>query len=159
MFQRYERKEGNLMEDRFKLFTVLIHRISRNISKIKSDEMSKLNLKSVHVSCLYYLYQKNGITAKELCDICDEDKAAISRSIEDLEKQKLILCYSKTEKRYKSPLVLTEEGTKIAKIVEEKIDGFIQFISKDITEEHREILYDSLHKIDHNLKKIVEEIE
>ncbi|MBQ7880983.1 MAG: hypothetical protein IJ358_04000 [Clostridia bacterium] len=53
------------MEQRFETFTVQIAKISRCIRKIKSEEMAEFNLKSPHVSCLYYLYrQNNKMTAK-----------------------------------------------------------------------------------------------
>ena len=68
------------MEERFETFTVLITRISRSIKRIKADEMADFELKGPHVSCLYYLSQRDGMTAAELCERCDEDKAAISRS-------------------------------------------------------------------------------
>lgn len=44
------------MKERFETFTVLINRISRNIRKIKNQEMAEYHLRSAHVSCLYYLY-------------------------------------------------------------------------------------------------------
>ena len=47
------------MENRFETFTVLINRISRNIRKIKNQEMAEYGLRSAHVSCLYYLYTGN----------------------------------------------------------------------------------------------------
>ena len=75
------------MEERFETFTVLITRISRSIKRIKADEMADFELKGPHVSCLYYLSQRDGMTAAELCERCDEDKAAISRSLDDLEKR------------------------------------------------------------------------
>ena len=43
------------MEERYKSFTVLISGISRSIRRIKTEEMAEFNLKSPHVSCLYYL--------------------------------------------------------------------------------------------------------
>lgn len=47
------------MEERFETFTILINRISRNIRKIKNQEMAACNLRSAHISCLYYL-ESNG---------------------------------------------------------------------------------------------------
>ena len=70
------------MEDRFETFTVLIARISRSIRRLKAEEMERLGLKGPHVSCLYYLSLYDELTAAELCERCDEDKAAISRSID-----------------------------------------------------------------------------
>ena len=87
------------MQERFKTFTVLISKINRSIKKIKTEEMDEFNLKSHHVSCLYYLYKSNSLTAKELCDICAEDKAALSRSLEDLERNGYIECDSNLKKR------------------------------------------------------------
>ena len=70
------------MEKRFETFTVLINRISRNIRKIKNQEMAEFHLRSAHISCLYYLYASRGLTAAELCEKCEEDKATVSRALE-----------------------------------------------------------------------------
>lgn len=147
------------MENRFEVFTTQISKISRYIRKIKSIEMSKFNLKTTHVSCLYYLYKsKDNMTAKELCDICDEDKSAISRSIDYLEKNEYIMCTSKTEKRYKSPLFLTEKGKTVGIEIAKKIDNFLNEASEGISEENRDNLYKSLSVISNNLQKICEKL-
>ena len=88
------------MKERFETFTVLINRISRNIRKIKNYEMAEYNLKSSHISCLYYLYMENGLTATDLCERCEEDKATISRALDYLEKELLsnILVVKKKDK-------------------------------------------------------------
>ena len=65
------------MEERFETFTVLIGRINRNIRRIKNQEMASFQLKSIHISCLYYLYSSGSLTAAELCERCEEDKAAV----------------------------------------------------------------------------------
>ncbi len=51
------------MEDRFASFTVLITRINRSIRKLKNQGMAEYHLRSVHVSCLYYLYTEQPLTA------------------------------------------------------------------------------------------------
>ena len=61
------------MEERFQAFTVLITGISRSIHRIKTEEMSEFELRSSHVSCLYYLFKENELTAKELCDKYTEE--------------------------------------------------------------------------------------
>ena len=142
------------MQERFQAFTVLIARLNRCIRKIKTEEMAEFNLKSPHVSCLYYLYKSDSLTSKELCDICEEDKANISRSIEYLEKNGYLVCKSKTEKRYKSPLVLTEKGRETGEYIVRKIDAILDSVSEGIPEEHRMIMYRSLSVICDNLQKI-----
>lgn len=143
------------MKHRFETFTVQIAKINRSIRKIKTMEMEEFNLKSPHVSCMYYLYKHGGeLTAKELCDICDEDKAAISRSIDYLETDGYITCNSKTEKRYKSPLILTTKGINVGKIIANKIDNILDLASEGLSEESRTEFYKSLMLISNNLQKI-----
>lgn len=142
------------MEERFKTFTVLIAKIRRGIRKIKTEEMAEFNLKSPHVSCLYYLYKSNTLTAKELCDVCDEDKAAVSRSIDYLESNNYITCSTSAKKRYKSPLMLTEKGKQVAEKIAKKVDVMLIEASAGLSEENRVIMYDSLNLICSNLEKI-----
>lgn len=142
--------------ERFKTFTVLIAKISRSIRKIKNEEMTELGLKSPHVSCLYYLYKEESLTAKELSDICDEDKAAISRSILTLEKLGYLSCESESKKRYKAPLVLTEQGRVVAKKIAEKIDSVLDFVSDAILEDERAKFYENLNSVCENLQKFCE---
>ena len=141
------------MQERFQTFTVLISKINRCIRKIKTEEMGEYNLKSPHVSCLYYLYKSESLTAKELCDICAEDKSAISRSIEFLESNGYIVCDSNLKKRYRSPLTLTEKGFHIANSIAKKIDKILDLASAGLTDEKRIILYESLILISDNLEK------
>lgn len=143
------------MEERFETFTTLVSKISRYIRKIKSEEMEDFNLKSSHVSCLYYLYKKNGgMTANELSDVCEEDKASISRTLDFLEHNGYINCQVKLEKRYRTPLTLTTKGQEIGEKIAKKIDEVVSVASVGLTEADREVLYKSLGMISNNLQKI-----
>lgn len=142
------------MTERFETFTVLINRINRNIRKIKNQEMAKYNLRSSHVSCLYYLYTSGELTATDLCERCEEDKATVSRSIEYLESNGYLICKSKFSKRYKSPLQLTEKGIEVGKKIADKVACFLNQISIELTEEEREQFYRSLSIISKGLNNI-----
>ena len=107
------------MQQRFETFTVLIAKISRSIRRIKAEEMSEFHLKGPHVSCLYYLTQLGPLTAGQLCDRCEEDKAAVSRSLEYLEQNGYV---TRPDKRYRSPLTLTEKGQETGRAIAGKID-------------------------------------
>ena len=142
------------MEDRFKRFTVSITKIRRSIQRIKAEEMAEYNLKSPHLSCLYYLYTEGTLTAKELCDICDEDKAAISRSILQLEKEEYVVYRSEAKKRYRTPIELTEKGKRIAKSLVEKVENVLAKVGADLTEKERIAFYANLELISINLEKL-----
>ena len=148
------------MEQRFETFTVQIAKISRCIRRIKTAEMAEFDLKSPHVSCLYYLYKNsNGMTAKELCDVCEEDKAAISRAISYLEENGYIECISKTEKRYKSPLMLTKKGKQVGEKIAVKVDHILDLASPGLSTKEREEFYQTLTFISNNLQKICDKYD
>ncbi len=144
------------MEKRFQMFTVLIAKAGRCIRRIKTEEMAEFQLKSPHVSCLYYLYKTPSLTAKELCDVCDEDKANVSRSVKYLEEQGYLYSHAKGQKRYQTPLELTQRGREIAARIAEKIDRVLAQVGAVLSEGDREIFYRSLIRITDHLQSICE---
>ena len=147
------------MNERFETFTVLINRISRNIRKIKNQEMAEYGLRSAHISCLYYLYRENGLTATDLCERCEEDKATISRALDYLETNEYLVCPSKSAKRYKSLLYLTEKGALVGKKIADKIDGVLDDISGSLSDEERIAFYRSLSLISDSLDTVAKRYE
>ncbi len=142
------------MNERYETFTILIAKISRNIRKIKNYEMAEYELRSSHISCLYYLYLSSGISAVELCDRCEEDKATVSRSLEYLEKNGFLEARPKNTKRYKSPLLLTEKGIEAGKKIADKIDRVLDEVSVGLTDKERGEFYRCLGIISNNLEDI-----
>lgn len=142
------------MKERFEIFTALIAKINRNIRKIKNLEMAEYELRSPHVSTLYYLYSADGLTATDLCERCEEDKASISRTLDYLETNEYIICESKSAKRYKTPLVLTEKGKAVGKQIADKIDRVLAQTAMGLTDEERDALYRSLTIISDTLEAI-----
>ena len=146
------------MKQRFATFTVLINKISRNIRKIKNSEMAEYNLRSAHISCIYHLYSSEGLTATDLCELCAEDKATISRALDYLETNGYLASRPKITKRYKSPLVLTPKGKEAGKNIAAKIDGVLDEISDGLTEKEREDFYRSLFIISDSLESVAKKL-
>lgn len=142
------------MQERFETFTVLINRISRNIRRIKNQEMTEYNLRSAHVSCLYYIYTLNKATATDLCERCEEDKATISRALDYLERNGYIIREAESTRRYKSPILLTDKGNEAGKKIADKISGVLDTISEDLTPQERIAFYRSLSIISESLDAI-----
>ncbi len=62
------------MEDLFAKFTISILKLNKIVQKIKTYEMKKFGLSSVHVMCLYALnYRREGLTSSELVNTTLED--------------------------------------------------------------------------------------
>ena len=147
------------MTERFRDFTVLITKINRSIKRIKAEEVSEFDLRSPHVTCLYYLYKTGGTTAKELCEIGQEDKATISRSIEYLENNEYIICNSKQKKKYNAMLSLTEKGEDVARAISDKIDRILAIAGGEISDSDRQTMYKCLGIISDNLENICKNYE
>ncbi len=142
------------MKERFETFTVLIAKISRNIRKLKNQEMAEYDLRSTHVSCLYYLYLAESLTATELCERCEEDKATISRAVDYLETNGYVTCESKSSKRYNSPIILTEKGQLIGKEICDKVNLILDEVGAGLSEEERIAFYRCLTIISDNLERV-----
>lgn len=147
------------MDNRFETFTILVNRISRNIRKIKNQEMAAYGLRSAHISCLYHLYAAGKLTATELCERCEEDKATISRAVEYLETNGYLTCESKSVKRYRSPLLLTEKGNEVGGQIADKIEQILQAIGASLSEEERLAFYRSLSMISGSLDDVAKASE
>lgn len=146
------------MQERFETFTVLINRISRDIRRIKNQEMASYHLRSAHVSCLYYIYSLDGVTSAELCEHCEEDKATISRALDHLETNGFLL-RDTGAKRYKTPLLLTDKGRDAGKRIAEKIGSILETVSHALTEKERIEFYRCLSTISRSLEAIVQNSE
>ena len=145
------------MQERFQNFTLFISKINRCIRKLKQMEMSSFELKTSHVFCLYYLYVLGPLTSKELCEVCEEDKAMISRSVEHLEKNGYVETDKKENRKYKRPIRLTENGRRIGKHLTERVDGILAVSSKGLSDEERETLYRALRIVSDNLQSLCDE--
>ena len=116
--------------------------------------MAEYKLRSVHVSCLFHLYTEKSLTATELCDKCEEDKATISRAITYLESCGFLTCESKSAKRYKSPLCLTPKGMEAGQKIFEKINQVLDGITVEFSEEQRNEFYRCLTLVSRRLETL-----
>lgn len=147
------------MEDRYTNFTRLLLNISRCIQKIKNTEMEKLGFRGNQVQVLFALSQsEGGLSFSQLCKICDEDKAAISRTVKDL-TAKGLLEQEGGEQKYKNKITLTQSGKEIGKTICEKIGTMIKLGSAGISVKERADLYEILEKISKNLTEICQKGE
>ena len=106
------------MLNRFADFMAGITECHRYVLRIKNLEMTELGLKGHHMMCLFCLGRsEEGLTAAQLAAMCFEDKAAISRSIADLENGGYVAPADPNVK-YRSTLVLTEKGEKLVEFGE-----------------------------------------
>lgn len=140
------------MLHRFEAFVSGISACHRYIQRIKAAEMTEFDLKGAHVMCLFYLHHSpEGLTAARLCELCGEDKAAISRTLAELTRRGYIA--PDEGKKYRAPMRLTPEGEALAANVDSLICQWVGAGGDGLTEEEREIFYRVLGRIAENLRQ------
>ena len=143
------------MTSKYELFSSTVNCLSRDIQRIEKTEMAKFGLKGPHAQCLLSMKRySEGITAAELCDLCEKDKAAISRTLSELEQRGLIRRVERNGIRYRSRLMLTEAGMEAAGAVSHRAQQAVEQAGAGLDDEKCEIFYQVLALITKNLHTI-----
>lgn len=143
------------MIGKYELFSTFISSIYHDIQRIERTEMEKFGLKGPHVQCLLVLSRcPDGITAARMCELCEKDKAAISRTLAELEKEGLVCRMERNGSRYRAMLVLTERGQETAKAVNEKVRLAVERAGEGLEDDQRQVFYQVLSLIAGNLHAI-----
>lgn len=142
------------MLDRFEAFVTDITTCYKSIQRIKSSEMTEFGLKGTHVMCVFYLSRnEEGLTAARLCQLCGEDKAAVSRTLTELESKGYVESRQPQGKKYRALLFLTESGKDLAQQVNALIGEWVTAIGEGLTLRDRMEFYRILGVIAGNLKE------
>jgi len=143
------------MLSRYEQFSALISGLYRSIQKIEREEMEKYGFKGGYAQYLAAMNRHpEGVTSAQLCEICDRDKAAVSRAIADMEEKGLLLRQSEKDKLYRARLTLTDAGRQAAEFVSRRGREAVDAASQGMTEDDRRILYTTLALIAGNLQTI-----
>ena len=143
------------MRNKFEVFTAAVSCIYHDIQKIERVEMAKYGLKGPHAQCLFAMSRyPEGVTSARLCELCEKDKAAISRTVAELELAGLVSRNERNGSRYRALLTLTEKGRETAQSVNEKVQLAVEQAGAGLDDERREVFYSVLSLIAGNLHHI-----
>lgn len=152
------KKESKAVIQRFEEFTKNISLASKCIAKIKAHEMKRFGLGSGNVMCLFFLGQNpHGLTPAELCELCGEDKAGISRSLSTLrEKGYVEVCDN--GKKYRARYGITDEGKAVYETINNAIVRAVSTAGGTLCDDEREVFYRTFATIIEKLTSLCEEI-
>ena len=143
------------MISRFQEFLAGITVCYKYIQRIKNAEMTEFGLKGTHVACMFYLnHNPEGLTSAQLCALCAEDKASISRTVAYLRQRGYIR--QGEGKVYRAPLQLTEEGIEIAHRMDPVIEDWVSIGGVGMSDDQRASFYETLSLIAENLRSELE---
>lgn len=140
------------MTRKYEIFSTVVSSLYHDIQKIERMEMAKYGLKGPHAQCLVVMARyPEGITASRLCELCERDKAAISRTVAELETAGLLLRRDNHGIHYRVPLVLTEAGQIAARDVCDVAFRAVEQAGAGLNDQQREVFYHVLGTIAQNL--------
>ena len=143
------------MISKYAHFSLSVSRIYHDIQRIERTEMEKFGLKGPHAQTLLAIQRHpEGITAVQLCELCDKDKAAVSRSVAELEEKGMVSRGQSNGTYYRAPLTLTEKGREAARAVGEKARLAVEQAGIGLEDEERQVFYRVLALISENLHTI-----
>ena len=135
------------LDDRYCLFTSVIASLAYCIQSIKSLALSEFSIHGSSINCIFHLNRnENGLTASELVELCKEDKAAVSRSLSELENLGFVEKAKNGSRIYRAKYLLTETGKCAADRLLKIIHASVQ-ASGIPDEKERENLYRMLKDI------------
>ena len=145
------------MVTRFEQFTSSVASIYRSIQKIERVEMARYGLKGPHAQVLLAMSRfPDGVTSGELVKFCDKDKAAISRTVAELEREGMVNRVGKNGNNYRAALTLTDRGREAADQVAIRARQAVDAASVGLSDDNRRILYAALELIAEHLQNICE---
>lgn len=145
------------MQSRYEQFSVSISSIYHAIQRIEKNEMIIYGSRGIYVPYLAALHRyPEGLTAARLSEICDRDKAAVSRTLADMEKDGLIIRQIKGDNKNRALLFLTDEGKRAAQFVACKAQFAVEEGGEGLSNQDRMQLQQALARIARNLEKICE---
>lgn len=140
------------MQSRYEQFASSVAGIYHSIQKIEKQVMVEYGSKGIFAQYLAALYRfPEGLTASQLSEMCDKDKAAVSRAVAEMEREGL-LC--REDNRYRVRLMLTDEGRRAAEYVSRQATMAVIAGGQGLSDEQRAQLQSHLTLIAENLDKI-----
>lgn len=145
------------MRSRYEQFAATIFGIHRDIQKIERDEMESYGLKGAFAQYLLAMsHYPAGVTAAQLCEICDKNKAAVSRTLAEMKQSGLIL-QENSPSGYRANLQLSEAGKKAAAFVFHRASTAVELAGQGLTGDDRTVFYSALEGIAAHLQAISRE--
>ena len=143
------------MVSKYEHFSLSVSRIYHDIQKIERTQMERFGLKGPHAQTLLALHRHpEGVTSVQLCEICAKDKAAVSRTIAELEEYGMVCRQQFHGSAYRALLKLTPKGEAAAREVSARAVMAVEQAGKGLDDECRDVFYQVLARIADNLHTI-----
>ena len=149
-----------MKNQRFESFSIVISQIIKSLQSIKSHKMAEYGLKGTTCTCLCHIFRsEDGLNAGELAQLCEIDKAQVSRCVSELCEKGFIYRDDREGRRYKQKYRLTENGMKAARDVVLTLQGLQAKVTAGISAEELDVFQGVLRKLCNNYSALAAENE
>lgn len=142
----------------FEVFSTSIAQLIKAVQFLKSRKMAQYGLKGTTALCLcQILDSEDGLTAGELAEQGEIDKAQVSRCMTELSEKGFVLRNDAEGRRYKQKYQLTVEGRVAAEDIAAAARRVQETVSKNISDADLNVFYQTLYKLCENFAALLEE--
>ena len=124
--------------------------ITRRLQKNFRD--AGLDITIEQWSVLYHLWENDGLSQQDLCNLTYRDKPSVTRLIDNLEKQKLVKRVSSKEDRRKNIVTLTDNALSLQQSTFELANKTMDEALSGIKKADVAVVKEVLHKVFTNLQ-------
>ncbi len=144
----------NLLEVNVEIFALMSGKLSAAISRklYRSFRKQGIEITPEQWTVLYYLWTRDGVTQQELCNETFKDKPCMTRLIDNLEKQKLVVRTPGVTDRRINLIHLTEAGRNLETETKPLVAAVMRIALDGFSDQEAEIAGKMLTKVFSNLK-------
>ncbi|MFZ1798466.1 MAG: MarR family transcriptional regulator [Chitinophagaceae bacterium] len=124
--------------------------ITRRLQKNFRDAGLEITIEQWSV--LYHLWENDGLSQQDLCNLTYRDKPSVTRLIDNLEKQKLVKRVSSKEDRRKNIVTLTDNALTLQQSTFELANKTMDEALAGIKKADVAVIKEVLHKVFTNLQ-------
>jgi len=138
-------KKEKYMLGRYQQFSYIVSVINRQIQKIERDVMEKHGYKGAFAQYLVAMSRHDeGLTSAQLSEMCDKDKAAVSRVVAEMIEKELVVRRCENETVYRAKLFLTVKGRRIADYIADCAASAVEAVGNELSDAERKMFYTTL---------------
>lgn len=140
---------------RFGNFIYYIEEVSLSLRRLCNKVMKEYGLKGPYMVYFTSLAKsEDGMSSQELAEVCCKDKADVSRDVKALEQAGYLCRRADNPSRYRSHVLLTEQGKEIAEKLFNMAGNMVMRVGGELKDLERESFWYSLELIASNLRKL-----
>lgn len=154
-YMHYNYKNKDILKvNEQEVFDILTGKISSSINRtlLRSFAQKNVNLTTEQWSVMSCLWKQDKITQQQLCTFTQKDKPSMTRLIDNLEKNKLVVRVPHSTDRRINLIHLTRQGSAMQEQASALVESVVDKALMDISDEDVAVARKVLNKIINNLE-------